>query len=456
MTKDICVTVDEWKKKRQRTFISYCVMTSIIGLEYGIFPATILSYLQEGLHAENADLWFGMITASYFISSIICCLVITRYTDRTRNVKKTLIISCIFVAFGNFLYSIPSYAFVILIARLIQGIADSLLPIIQGEIIRFYEEEERLHKLSIVTMCYYMSYIGGPVVTTIFSGVDFEIFGARFKVYNFPFLLVGFLWATFVLVILFFVSDLSKENRKIKEYFENNNEPDLFKQNSNIKNRNREMPPQDPSSSSSKEMPPLTSTTSLFNDNRVNFVLLLAYVCGYFAGSFNVVQLPLISKELYQIPVHYLGMIFNLEAVTFGVTLYVLNKVKDENKVVYFIIFAMCSMIIGLQAMALSALFYSYRTLGICLILTFAVCVGVGWSSEQVFLVVLLGRIVPSEIQGFAAGVRRTMTSLSYVSGALFAALLHDFIFEHIFVYSVVVFLLIFIFLYIRNKFISL
>ena len=144
MEEEISVNVEDWNKKRHRTFISYCIFTLIIGLEYGIFPSTILSYLQEGVHAENAEIWFGVITASYFLMSVVGCLTITRYTDRTRNVKKTLIISCLFVTFGNFLYSVPSYAFVILIARLIQGIADSLMSIIQGEIIRNYEGEEQI------------------------------------------------------------------------------------------------------------------------------------------------------------------------------------------------------------------------------------------------------------------------------------------------------------------------
>ena len=486
MTKDICVTVDVWKKKRQRTFISYCVMTSIIGLEYGIFPATILSYLQEGLHAENADLWFGMITASYFISSIICCLVITRYTDRTRNVKKTLIISCIFVAFGNFLYSIPSYAFVILIARLIQGIADSLLPIIQGEIIRFYEEEERLHKLSIVTMCYYMSYIGGPVVTTIFSGVDFEIFGARFKVYNFPFLLVGFQWTAFVLVIFFFVSDLSKksfepdnsieyglysqqepssqESLISQESLDDKEEPTAGNQGSSISQKssnNQEslvdqvlLSSQEPSIGQESSTT-LSPTSSIFIDNRITFIMIITFICCYFAASFNAIRLPTICKELYDIPVNYIGLLCNLEAITFGLTVYVINKIRNENCEVYFIVFGMCFMMMGLQVMSLTVLLHRLKTLGISLLVVFAVFDGASLSAEQIFLVALLGRIVPSSVQGYAAGVRRTTCNLSFICGAFISPFLHDFLFGHVIVMSFSIFILVAIFLYSREHFIQ-
>ena len=255
-----------------------------------------------------------------------------------------------------------------------------------------------------------------------------------FRVYNLPFLLVGFLWALFVLIIVFFVSDLSKENDKFKRNFENNYGTDCPNKGDTKKKPRKQFSTQSPSK-------------SLFTDPRVNFILLLTFVCGYFAASFNAVQMPTISRQLYHIPVHYIGMIFNLEAVAFGLTMYITNKVRDDDKVVYFIVFGMCFMIAGLQSMSVSVLFYHYRTIGVCFLLTFAVCNGVGWSSEQVYLVVLLGRIVPSDIQGYAAGVRRTAFNFSCISGAVFTPLLHRFIFEHIFVLSVCIFLLVTIFL---------
>ena len=302
------------------------------------------------------------------------------------------------------------------------------MSIIQGEIIRFYEGVEQTKKLSTVTVYYFLAFISGPVVTTIFSGIDFEIFGARFKFFNFPLLIVGFLWASFILIIVFFVSDLSKEIR----YLPNKE---------NVKNQ-------------INKHSQGNASTILFTNPRVNFVFLLTFVCGYFASCFNYVRIPVISTELYHIPAQYLGMIYNLECVVFCITMFLINRLKFVNSEIYFIVFVMCFQIIGLQAMSLSALFYSYRTLGICFILTFAVCLGVGWSSEQVLLVVLLGRLVPNEIQGYAAGVKRTSVNLSFILGALTTPFLNDFIFEHIFVLSVCMFVLIAISLYFREKFI--
>ena len=201
-----------WKRKRSKTFTAFCFVGVLLGLEYGIVPPTLFTYLKDGINTKKAQIWFGVITSSYFFSSMVGCLTITRYTDRTRNIKKTLIIVCFLVTLGNFIYAIPSYAVVLLLGRLLQGIAHSLISVLQGEIIRNYEEEERVQKLSTFTISTYVCYIGSPIVITIFRGIDFEILGVRFAVYNFPFIFVGVLWALSILLTIFFVSDLSKEH----------------------------------------------------------------------------------------------------------------------------------------------------------------------------------------------------------------------------------------------------
>eukprot|EP00111_Clytia_hemisphaerica_P021531 TCONS_00063338-protein len=184
-------------------------------------------------------------------------MTVTKYTDRTRNVKKTLMISCLFVAFGNFIYAVPYHPLIILWGRLLQGIADSMLSVIQGEIIRIYEGTERTEKLSMCTMCYYVSYIGSPIVISIFTAVDFQLFGFWFKVYNFPFLLVGFLWASFVLVIFFFVTDLSKETSKL-QIDGNNISKDTLRKPIRISNN---------------QSPPPIHPNSIFKSFQVNFIL---------------------------------------------------------------------------------------------------------------------------------------------------------------------------------------
>ena len=444
------VTLEEWKKNRQRNFISYCIFSITIGMECGLVPPTVLGYLQEGLHAENPEIWLGLIIGSYFVTSLIGCLNLTRYTDRTRNVKKTLVICSSFVAFASFIYAIPSYAFVLLIARLIQGFADSLMAIIQGEIIRCYENTEQTKKLSIITVLYFGAFMGGPVFATIFSGVDFTIFDARFKVYNFPFLMVGFLWISFVLVAMFFVTDLSKE---IVYSARNSSPEDEINTSIPLSDENGCRKTEAHLRKQTKRNIHGKASTILFTNPRVNFILLLTFICGYFAACFNYVRMPTISTDLYHIPAQYLGMIYNLECIVFFVTSYLINKLKLVNIEIYCIVFIKCVMIVGLQAMVLSALFYQYRPMGVCFLLTFAVCLGIGWSSEQIFIVTLLGRMVPNEIQGYAAGVKRTMINLSFILGSFTTPFLRGFIFEHIFVLSVCMFVLIAIALYFREKF---
>eukprot|EP00111_Clytia_hemisphaerica_P021532 TCONS_00063339-protein len=164
--------------------------------------------------------------------------------------------------------------------------------------------------------------------------------------------------------------------------------------------------------------------------------------------------MPTIAKQLFNIPVQYIGMFFNLESITFGLTLYVINKLKQDDSDVYIIVIGISFTIMALQLISISALVHTFRILGISFLALFTVFTGIGWSAEQVFLVALLGKMVPDEVQGYASGVRRTAVNFSYICGATMTPFLNDYISEHIIVISIWFFVLITIFLYHRKRFI--
>ena len=330
------------------------------------------------------------------------------------------------VTLGNFIYAVPSYAVVLLLGRLLQGIGHSLISVIQGEIIRNYEEEERVQKLSTFTISTYVCYIGSPIVITVFSGIDFEILGVRFAVYNLPFVFVGVLWALSILLTIFFVSDLSKEHHL---------------QVGKTKDENP----------TNKELP----LTILLSNYQFSFILLLTFVGGYFTVAFNGIRLPTISTELYNIPVNYIAMFFTLEGISFGITMFVSNKLKHGDCEIYFIVLGMCFILIALQAMTLSVVLYQFKTLGISLLVVFIIFVEAGWSAEQVFLVALLGKLVPSNTQGYAAGVRKTAANISYIFGALFSPVVRNYIPEHAITLSICILGICYVVLYNRKRFIN-
>ena len=191
----------------------------------------------------------------------------------------------------------------------------------------------------------------------------------------------------------------------------------------------------------------------LIKHPQVNLILILSFVCGFFTASFNAIRMPTICRDLYHIGDQYIGLFYNLEAIAFGLTMLIMNKLKDDDCEVYFITFGMCFMIMAIQLMSISVLVYRFKILGISLLVLFTLCTGVGWSAENVFLIALLGKMVPHEVQGYASGARRTAVNFSYIFGSTITPILYGYILEHIFVTSLFFFGLLVIFLYRREKF---
>ena len=71
----------------------------------------------------------------------------------------------------------------------------------------------------------------------------------------------------------------------------------------------------------------------------------------------------------------------------------------------------------AMQSMALSALLSHDRYIGISLLVFYTITNGIGRSVEQVLLGVTLGKMIPSRHQSYVEGIRRSLTSLGYITG---------------------------------------
>ena len=134
-------TLEIWKKKRSQTFYVFCFLTFVVGTEWGIILPTLYVYLKSEIQATNYNIWYGFINAAYWMMSGVGSLTITKYADSTRNIRQCIIFICSVAALGNFIYSIPYSPVFPMVGRAMQGLGDSMVPVINGEIIRVFPED---------------------------------------------------------------------------------------------------------------------------------------------------------------------------------------------------------------------------------------------------------------------------------------------------------------------------
>ena len=510
-------STQNWKVGRNKTFIVFCIIASILGTEYSIIIPTLLPYLENLIKTKHPKLMFGAIVSGYYITALIGGVTITRYVDRTRKVKQAILVLCAFGVIGNFVYTVPISALFPLFGRLIQGFGDVCMSIMTGEVARVYKTEDIVSKLSTLTICFYVTFIVAPATNIAFKRVKITICNYRITEANFPSMLVGVTWFICLLFTWKYINNLSLEydpktetetysmnviqnNSNIEIQIGSRSDVILEQQDNNctecstesgdnieaiiINNEITEITTvftnsEDPLSvkdlSTGYKSPDIieaitinseiTEITTVFTNNEdplsvkdlsitykspdiieaitknsavteittvftnsedplslkdlatsfeFNLILLLSFVLGYCSVAFFDIALPLIAAEHYNISWQNIGLLFCLTGVTFVITLLVITRVDKYYNIYYLIIFGMLMFSLSIQCLV-SGIEAKHRKVGIVLLIFYVLLLGIGWSAEQMLLGSLLTRIIQSNTQSFAEGIRRSTTNFAYI-----------------------------------------
>ena len=477
-----------WMVRRNKTFIGFCIIAGILGTEYSIVIPTLLPYLENLIEAEHPKFMFGAIVSGYYITALIGGVTITRYVDRTRKVKQAILVLCAFGVIGNFLYSVPISALFPLFGRLIQGFGDVSMSIVTGEIARVYKTEDIVSKLSTLTICFYVSFIVAPATNIAFKRVNISICNYQITEVNFPSMLVGVMWFICLLFTWKYINNLSLEydpktetetystkviqnNANIEIKTEGRSEVILEQQDTDgtecstesadnieeitknsedteittvvtnsenpltIKNVSTEYKSPDIIEAITKSSE-ITEIKTVFTNSgnplsimdlstsfEFNLILILSFVLGYCSVAFFDIALPLIAAEHYNISSQNIGLLFCLSGVTFVITLLVITRVDKYYNIYYLIMFSMLVFSLSIQCFV-SGIETKHKTVGIVFLILYVLLLGIGWSAEQMLLGSLLTRIIQSNTQSFAEGIRRSTTNFAYIIAGIITPLM--------------------------------
>ena len=122
----------DWYKKRQHNLIIYTISKALHAFENSAIQISALYYFQNTIHVENPKLYYSLAMGALFLSATLSSIVIGRYMDHYRNLRRTALWMAWFNIVGNLIYLMPVFDWSPIFGRFLCGIADGIKPAYQG------------------------------------------------------------------------------------------------------------------------------------------------------------------------------------------------------------------------------------------------------------------------------------------------------------------------------------
>ena len=129
--------MDYTKWLQQREIFKWLAyfMIFVYGLEVQATKYFLLYYLKDRFHIPTsvAVFYYSITEALYSVAQIIGAVVLGRYVDRTRNLRR-VVVGLMLVSFvGNFIYVLQGEIWLVVMGRILMGFTEALQTAVIGE-----------------------------------------------------------------------------------------------------------------------------------------------------------------------------------------------------------------------------------------------------------------------------------------------------------------------------------
>lgn len=457
----------QWKKKRQSTFISYLLYYFCQGLAQSMIAASLDDFLKEEIVFDNKDLLYSTICGVYNANSIIFYVLISKWSDKSRNTKELLFICTFLNLLGIVLYTFTFSPYLMVLGRFLQGSVHLPRPSTTAEIARSYPVEELHRKLPLVTVFKMVGFAVGPIISVFFVNQHITI-GTLYLRYG---SICGFFLTVLALIqlviITLFTSNLSKEYDLKANSIGNGNESDVDidciddnndyvdgGESGNVFYAKVNVYVDDDNENSDGTQP-LKSEDSANNYSLVNIIgklisnqdtclLLLATFFNFFVTNIFFWSIPkLISDFMHSSPSiisYYYTAHFDLILIMITVII----RISMTDLILFW--FGASNFISIILATVFMLLIYRERNFTAQLVLLglFCFCFAYQELGEKIFVTVSFVKMLRSQNQGTCEGIRQFLLRIGGMLGstlAIYVLKYYDYSFW--FVISIMTFLLI-------------
>eukprot|EP00111_Clytia_hemisphaerica_P004666 TCONS_00013402-protein len=430
----------DWLKKRKITTRVFVAVQFAIGIEYSMTFTTLYVYLKDVLHiTNNLNAFYSSICGIYVLTQIVASLVLCRLFDKCRTLKLFFTLVTFITFVGNVLYTIPFSPYLLLAGRFLSGAGGSLRPIMLSELTRSYPSDEVMAQMSTMSVSYGIGFTLGPAINFAFVKARFTLLGIPIGYANGAGLALSIAFLVAFAMSLFFVSDLSKEF-DLKEEIQ---KMDADKQSVDSLCGSEE----DPSEIFSDfDNEPLLGKDSSENRTEVNQLgiietlmklfssidIVLIFVLSFFAFITMLMQdlwIPMAVIKLLHWTALEINLIFLFNGTIISLMcLFLVFKPPSKNQLVNLGILSFVTTCYPFGCFLYFRLVNSMEWINVALWVTYPFMMSPIAIVDEIFMMSVLAKMVPSKIQSFSESVRLMCSRFGATLGLFTAA----FAFEHI------------------------
>ena len=158
------VDIAEWKVRRRRTTIILQLHSFLYGLEV-VSIVTSLMYYLEAMKVKNTVVFYSIVTSSMALAEAGSSVIIGRYMDKSRNLRRILLLNCLLSVIGNITYTMRFNVWFLVIGRFLCGFNNSMKPVVSGTYISCPEMKDFSNNYSIYTVCCFNINFLTPLLT---------------------------------------------------------------------------------------------------------------------------------------------------------------------------------------------------------------------------------------------------------------------------------------------------
>ena len=102
--------------------------------EYASIVISALFYYRNTLKVENPDLYYSLTLGAMYLFVPLSSVIVGKYTDKTRDLRKVALFISLFNTVGNLLYVFPIYNWLPIVGRMLCGIPDGVKSAFVGKV----------------------------------------------------------------------------------------------------------------------------------------------------------------------------------------------------------------------------------------------------------------------------------------------------------------------------------
>ena len=407
------VEIQRWKKKRQATFIVFCLEHFAIGIVHTLFTSTCWVYITGHLKTERPFLIYALMTYFQYLPNMLFGLITANLHDRFRQTKLFLIAINFLCLTGGIMYTIDVSVYYPVAACFLFGIRFFVTPIAVGELARSYPSEELTSKIPVMNFFLFLGSAPASLSNFLSQNINMNIGLVTIDYGNFPGLIITITFITLQILTLVFVHNISWEY-DLKAHIEEERQCEsqcLVEANGMESNATR--------GKNNIDDPPISMKIKrIVNSLDVMLMYFLVFLFNYIAYfSFSYAPL-LIQSEL-----HYGAQYVNLYYLVFTVMLVLFLPViifmKVSSKLSYYAGIISYILVIIIGACYKMADPNQQKIYNLALLLVIAVLYAVVYTAEDIFLLCTIAKFVKADIQSFADGIRGMIRMFGAAAGCL-------------------------------------